>query len=155
MVLARITRKQFEASGLDQAIEPHLVICSDEMPESIDEETFQQRLWHMFPHHFGGAMALSQLDRVRWIMFPQVRAQSQGALLDDADPQAALPDVMKVMDLQQEQLARSLGDGHRGIHGVAGSGKTMILRYQAYHCPLRSSSQSDTRSLLVYPCFLC
>jgi superfamily I DNA and RNA helicase len=35
------------------------------------------------------------------------------------------------MDLQQEQLARSLGDGHRVIHGVAGSGKTMILGYRA------------------------
>src|SRR5690606_15883279 len=27
-------------------------------------------------------------------------------------------------------LARSLGDGHRVIHGVAGSGKTMILGYR-------------------------
>lgn len=35
------------------------------------------------------------------------------------------------MDLQQEQLARSLGDGHRVIHGVAGSGKTMVLGYRA------------------------
>ena len=38
---------------------------------------------------------------------------------------------MRVMDLQQEQLARSLGEGHRVIHGVAGSGKTMILGYRA------------------------
>jgi superfamily I DNA/RNA helicase len=37
------------------------------------------------------------------------------------------------MDLQQEQLARSLGEGHRVIHGVAGSGKTMILGYRAQH----------------------
>ena len=35
------------------------------------------------------------------------------------------------MDLQQEQLARNLGDGHRVIHGVAGSGKTMILGFRA------------------------
>lgn len=35
------------------------------------------------------------------------------------------------MDLQQEQLARSLGEGHRVIHGVAGSGKTLILGYRA------------------------
>ena len=27
----------------------------------------------------------------------------------------------RVMDLQQEQLARSMGEGHRVIHGVAGS----------------------------------
>ena len=30
------------------------------------------------------------------------------------------------MDLQQEKLTRSLGDGHRVIHGVAGLGKKMI-----------------------------
>jgi superfamily I DNA/RNA helicase len=35
------------------------------------------------------------------------------------------------MDAQQEQLARSLGDEHRVIHGVAGSGKTMILGFRA------------------------
>ena len=34
------------------------------------------------------------------------------------------------MDLQQEQLARNLGEGHRVIHGVAGSGKTLILGYR-------------------------
>jgi len=34
------------------------------------------------------------------------------------------------MDMQQEQLARSLGEGHRVIHGVAGSGKTLILGYR-------------------------
>ena len=37
------------------------------------------------------------------------------------------------MDLQQEQLARSLGEGHRVIHGVAGSGKTLILAYRCQH----------------------
>ena len=43
----------------------------------------------------------------------------------------AVPDIVRVMDLQQEQLARSMGEGHRVIHGVAGSGKTMILGYRA------------------------
>ena len=38
------------------------------------------------------------------------------------------------MDRQQEQLARSMGEGHRVIHGVAGSGKTMILGYRAQQC---------------------
>jgi hypothetical protein len=131
VVLTRITRSQFEAAGLGNAIEPHYVICSDEMTEGADPEQFQQRLWNMFPHSFGGVMSLPQLDRVRWIMFPQVRVQTQGALFDDNDANAEFPDLMRVMDLQQEQLARSLGDGHRVIHGVAGSGKTMILGYRA------------------------
>jgi hypothetical protein len=150
VVLTRITRKQFDAAGLDQAIEPHLVICQDEMLESVEEEAFQKRLWDMFPHAFGGAMSLPQLDRVRWIMFPEVRVQSQGSLFDDEDPEADLPDVMQVMDLQQEQLARSLGDGHRVIHGVAGSGKTMILGYRAEY--LAKAQTATTKPILVL-CF--
>jgi len=150
VVLTRITRKQFDSAELGQAIEPHLVICSDEMLESVDEEAFQQRLWHMFPHSFGGAISLPQLDRVRWIMFPEVRVPAQGALFDDADPDADLPGVMQVMDLQQEQLARSLGDGHRVIHGVAGSGKTMILGYRAEY--LAKAATPTTKPILVL-CF--
>lgn len=150
VVLTRITRKQFDAAGLDQAIEPHLVICQDEMLESVEEEAFQKRLWDMFPHAFGGAMSLPQLDRVRWIMFPEVRVPSQDSLFDDEDPEADLPDVMQVMDLQQEQLARSLGDGHRVIHGVAGSGKTMILGYRAEY--LAKAQTATTKPILVL-CF--
>ncbi|WP_290874696.1 3'-5' exonuclease [Aquabacterium sp.] len=150
VVFTRITRKQFENAGLDQAIEPHLVICQDEMLESEDPEAFQQRLWEMFAHAFGGAMSLPQLDRVRWNLFPEVRVQTQGALFDDSDADADLPDVMKVMDLQQEQLARSLGDGHRVIHGVAGSGKTMILGYRAEY--LAKAQTASSKPILVL-CF--
>lgn len=132
VVFTRITRKQFDAAGLGHAIEPDRVICQDEMTEAEDAEAFQQRLWNMFPHAFGSkAMSLPQLDRVRWIMFPEVRVPEQGALFDDSTDD--LPDMMRVMDIQQEQLARSLGEGHRVIHGVAGSGKTMILGYRAEH----------------------
>jgi superfamily I DNA/RNA helicase len=81
-----------------------------------------------------GVLSLPQIDRVRWILFPEVRVSTQPDLFaeDDKDDDR-LPDIMRVMDLQQEQLARSLGDGHRVIHGVAGSGKTMILGYRAEH----------------------
>jgi len=44
-----------------------------------------------------------------------------------------LPDMIKIMDIEQEKIARNLGDGHRIIHGVAGSGKTLILAYRAMH----------------------
>ncbi len=146
VVFTHITRQQFEATGLGEAIDPNHVICSDEMPEHVDAERFQQRLWIMFPHAFGGVMSLPQLDRVRWIMFPAVRVQTQGALFDDSDAEAELPDIMHVMDLQQEQLARSLGDGHRVIHGVAGSGKTMILGYRA---ELLAKAATQAKPVLV------
>ncbi|WP_342129003.1 DEAD/DEAH box helicase [Hydrogenophaga sp. OTU3427] len=143
VVFTRITRKQFESAGLGEAIEPHHVICSDEMTESTDPEQFQQRLWAMFPHAFGSVMSLPQLDRVRWIMFPEVRVPVQGSLFDAAEDAAELPSIMRVMDIQQEQLARSLGDGHRVIHGVAGSGKTMLLAYRAEHLAKAHMSQAE------------
>ena len=131
VVLTNITRAQFKAAELHHAIEPLRVLCKDEMLESVDAEDLQSRLWDMFPFMMRGVMSLPMLDRVRWIMFPQVRVQTQGKLFDDNDADTELPSIMRVMDLQQEQLARSLGDGHRVIHGVAGSGKTMILGYRA------------------------
>lgn len=150
VVFTRITRKQFEDAGLGETIEPHHVICQDEMLESADPEAFQQRLWNMFAHRFGGPMTLPQMDRVRWIMFPQVRVQTQGVLFDDKDADAQLPDMMRVMDIQQEQLARSLGEGHRVIHGVAGSGKTMILVYRAEY--LAQASTASSKPILIL-CF--
>ena len=80
VVLPNISRKQFEDAELQHAIEPHRVICKDEMLESVDAEELQSRLWDMFPYGMRGAISLPQLDRVRWIMFPQVRVQTQGAL---------------------------------------------------------------------------
>ena len=154
VVFTRITRKQYNDAGLGEAIEPHYVICQDEMLETADVEQFQQRLWNMFAHSFGGVMSLPQLDRVRWNMFPQVRVlpagKGQGALFNDADVDAELPNIMRVMDLQQEQLARSLGDGHRVIHGVAGSCKTMILGYRAEY--LAKAHTATSKPILIL-CF--
>ena len=150
VVFPNMTRKQFTEGQLDQVIEPHQVICSDEMLEKLDAEDLQSRLWGMFPFMMRGVMSLPQLDRVRWIMFPEVRVQPQGALFDDSDAEAELPDIMRVMDLQQEQLARSLGDGHRVIHGVAGSGKTMILGYRAEYLAKAHTPASKPILILCY-----
>ncbi len=150
VVFTNITRKQFEAAELHHAIEPHRMLCQDEMLESVDAEELQSRLWGMFPFGMRGAISLPQLDRVRWIMFPQVRVQAQTALFDDTNTEADLPSIMRVMDLQQEQLARSLGEGHRVIHGVAGSGKTMILGYRAEY--LAKASTAGSKPILIL-CF--
>ena len=154
VVLSNITRKQFTDVQLHQAIEPHRVVCKDEMLEAVDAEDLQSRLWGMFPYVSRGVMSLPQLDRVRWIMFPQVRVPTQSALFAATDPEAdepgELPGIMRVMDLQQEQLARSIGDGHRVIHGVAGSGKTMILGYRAEY--LAKASTPSSKPILIL-CF--
>jgi hypothetical protein len=138
VVFTNITRKQFLTAGLDTAIPADKVICQDEMAETVDAETLQSQLWGMFNYNFGSVLSLARIDRVRWHLFPEIRIQ-QGNLFDDTAPDLdgnvskVLPDIVKVMDLEQEKLARNLGDGHRIIHGVAGSGKTLILAYRAMH----------------------
>ncbi|MGB5541591.1 MAG: 3'-5' exonuclease, partial [Gammaproteobacteria bacterium] len=138
VVLSNITRNQFESSGLGDVLPEHQVICRDEMTESVEVEEFQKRLWDMFNVGFNCQLTLPQIDRVRWHLFPEVRiGNGQISMFDEDDEEkreaSVLPDLMKVMDIQQEQLARSLGEGHRIIHGVAGSGKTLILGYRCLY----------------------
>lgn len=142
VVLANITRRQLDErlSEFEQesVLPARFVICKDEMTESADPMEFQERLWGMFLYRFGAALTLPQIERVRWHLFPEIRIDgiqqdffSAGAKAREED--ASIPELVRVMDLQQEQLARGLGSGHRIIHGVAGSGKTLILGYRCLH----------------------
>lgn len=134
VVLTNIERSQFDANEMGNTIPSHMVICKDEMLPSIDAEDFQKRLWDMFPLKIPRKLTLPQIDRIRWHMFPEIRIHTQTDLFDTSVRDTfEIPDIVRVMDLQQEQLARSMGEGHRVIHGVAGSGKTLILAYRAEH----------------------
>jgi len=140
-VLTNITRAQLDAAMTpdeqEQVLPPRLVICKDEMTPGTPADVFQERLWGMFHYQFGRPLTLPQVERVRWHLFPEIRITSVQRELFEATPEQSLeeavPDIVRVLDLQQEQLARSLGEGHRVIHGVAGSGKTLILGYRCLH----------------------
>lgn len=148
VVLTHITRLQFEKSGMGEVLPPHRVICRDEMTESAEAEEFQQRLWAMFSVQFQSMLTLPEIERIRWLLFPEIRIHQQGLGLGDvADGPAPAIDALKVMDLAQEAIARGLGDGHRVIHGVAGSGKTLIL---AYRCQLLARTLAKPILVLVF-----
>lgn len=132
----------------------HLVLCKDEIPENMDPEAFQAQLWGMFNYTFKQMLSLPDIERIRWHLFPELRIVTQGNLFVDLDDKeagpdtaASIPDIIRIMDLQQEQVARNLGVGHRVIHGVAGSGKTMILGFRALQL-----AQTMTKPILVL-CF--
>lgn len=136
----------------DHLLPDRLVICKDEMSPSMDSEAFQEQLWNMFTYHFGEKLTLPQVERIRWHIFPNVRINQSGYQAADLfsgknDIRTSIPDIVKVLDIQQEQLARSLGDGHRVVHGVAGSGKTLILGYRCHYL-----SQAMKQPILVL-CF--
>jgi hypothetical protein len=133
VAFANITRKQFEQTDLHEVFPPERCIFRDEMAEKVDAEEFRERVWRMVSPRIGPALSLPQIDRVRALLFPEIRV-TQIALPFDESPAKSSPAgdrLLEVMDMQQELLARSMGEGHRIVRGVAGSGKTLILAFRA------------------------
>ncbi len=69
-------------------------------------------------------MSGSQLDAIRAIIHP-------GSQIND----------LAVLDVQQEQIAYAMGDGHRLVYGVVGSGKTVILAARVKWFAERNSNE--------------
>ena len=117
---------------LDKLLPSQRVLCEEDLMASVDAEQFQTRLWNMFKQQTTRKLSLPQIDRLRWHLFPELRLPTQGGFFDAKPPVLSeqLPELVSILDLQQEQLARGIGEGHRVIHGVAGSGKTLILGYR-------------------------
>ena len=71
------------------AIEPHRVICSDEMTEAADPEEFQSRLWGMFPT-LDARRALAAADRPRALdpVSRRCGSRRRSASFDDQNAEA-------------------------------------------------------------------
>ena len=141
VALANVHHDDVAETDFDEVFPAARTLLRDDLGDDVPTDVFEHRLWGMFTVTYPHTLTLPQRDRIRWHLFPEVRLSTQ-ASLDlrlEGDPPASAPqqmpdlkpDLMQVMDLQQEQIARSLGEGHRVIHGAAGSGKTMILIFRA------------------------
>ncbi|MDF0498265.1 NERD domain-containing protein [Bradyrhizobium yuanmingense] len=130
-VFTNITRKQFDRTDLKEVFSEHLCLFKDEMTEGADPEEFRSKLWRMVHPRLEEPLSMPQFDRLRALLFPEVRIRQIALPLDDAPRADSSDRTLAVMDLHQEQFARSLGEGHRIIRGVAGSGKTLILAFRA------------------------
>ena len=78
---------------------------------------------------------------------PDIIINPQAVAFDKQDLVLEWSEKIRQLDLQQEAIARSLGAGHRVIHGVAGSGKTLILQYRARQ--LAEELKPEAGSVLV------
>jgi hypothetical protein len=123
VVFTNITRQQLISLSEDGAVEAifpeKLTICQDEM----NGVSFRNKISALFTTSFRPGLPPSTRDILRQHLFPEITIpeRNQGKRF------------LKGMDIQQEVLARNLGEGHRVIHGVAGSGKTMILLYRCLY----------------------
>lgn len=75
-----------------------------------------------------------EVKALRMIINPQAQLTDQfntKELLASAKPIDDQQDILKVFDERQERCAMNVGEGHRILFGVAGSGKTLILLTRA------------------------
>lgn len=148
--LSNITRKQFDKyfnNGHNSDIFPaDIVICKDDITEFMSQEEISTRLFKLLKHTFPQKINPKQVDRIRWHLYPEIRINHRHES-NQKNYSLQTPGIIKIMDTQQELLARSLGEGHRVIHGVAGSGKTLILLYRCIH--LAKNKTSDKPILVI------
>jgi len=158
-IFTNISREQMRKKIMDDDKQQHLlpdhqIMYKDDLSPQLEAGIFQQKLWAMFTHNFPCKLNEEQVNRIRWYLFPEVRLNTgkqvtlfNHELAKKTEPdfpknmahketayvELTAPEIIHIMDLKQEQLARHLGQGHRVIHGVAGSGKTMILIYRCLY----------------------
>lgn len=120
--------------SLEEVLGPGLVLTGADLAP----ETLLARLRGLIPPWAAsrGSLDAEQVDEIRAVLHPEIRI-GWGASGEE---------IVQVMDRDQERLARTLGDGHRLLRGVAGSGKTIVLICRARY--LRAQ-HPDWRILVV------
>src|SRR4051794_15372837 len=132
-----ITRNHLDEAGLSAIFPAEQVICRDELAALADagDREVIRRFQRMFPAPFRfEPLTDDQLQTIKGVLHKEVVVRRRRATAKSAPGgQGLLPGAiaLDVLDAQQEQVARSLGEGHHVVFGVAGSGKTVLLLARA------------------------
>ncbi len=105
-----LTKEDLRAGGLAAAL--RRAIAGSDEPRPVKEETIVRAVLHP-------EIVISRSD------------EQDGRQLVFRPPRTDGEDVIRVLDREQERVARRLDGGYRVIRGVAGSGKTLVLTYRA------------------------
>ena len=107
----------------------HKTIFKDDLRLVAENKIFKQKLINAFKDVTFPFEKLSYAEEkfLRYMIFPEIRVNefTQDELF------TIKPQEIKALDLSQESIAKNIGDGHRILKGVAGSGKTLVLACRA------------------------
>jgi len=121
VILNNCSRPQLEERGLSNVFPANKVLARDEL-EALSPLEIIDRLKGCFdPWWPFGRLTEQQISIVRAVIHPEI------VISPPVKAGAGEQPSLKVLDLRQERNAHSLGDGHRIVYGVVGSGKTVIL----------------------------
>ena len=124
VVLNNIKRDQLDSLGLTPLFPASKVMTRDEFEHLANIETeglvpalksFFDPWWDFAP------LNDTQISALRAIIHPEIIISKAPIGRDESR------EALKTLDLRQERFERNIGEGHRILYGVAGSGKTVIL----------------------------
>ncbi len=124
VVLNNMRREQLDSLGLTQLFPASKVMTRDEFDQLAGgvTEALVGALKKFFdPWWSFAALNEKQISTLRAIIHPEIIISKAPSGREECR------DTLKTLDLRQERLERKIGDGHRIVYGVAGSGKTVIL----------------------------
>ena len=137
VVMTNITEAEAKESGLDKILTYPKVVYREEFLswQAIEDQDLIKRLLKMFARPFKfDALTADQINTIKGIIYPEIVIRQELAQKSSIpENQTLVPDstILITLDNQQESHAHRLGEGHRIIFGVAGSGKTLILLAKA------------------------
>ena len=140
VVLSNIKKNELidhKLGNLTELFKPENCICRDELLDWEDDAITTEQLVETLRSYFQvqwnfTPLSENQISIVRSIIHPEIRIPSTPASIAKSETTQIEPPIsVKVLDSKQEQNAYGIGEGHRLLFGVAGSGKTIILTTRA------------------------
>ncbi|MEO5679914.1 MAG: 3'-5' exonuclease [Acidimicrobiales bacterium] len=144
-VFAYLTRDEATMKGIGQAVDLDQCLLRDDVEQGLgDAEGFRRLVAGLLSTGLRDPLS-DEAERLhRALIHPDTVIGSPQLPFAAISPDEEL----RVLDRKQEALAKGLGEGHRVVRGVAGSGKTLVLTYRA-----RLLAQAFPQHKVLITCF--
>jgi len=135
IVFPNINKYEYCQKGMEKVIDCGRIFFWDDLHPQSDicrdrkGQRFLQALKTMFSPQFAFKVSGKEIQHLKQLIFPVVRIELPDRCASDRrrDDERRL----KILDHNQEAIARKYESGHRIIIGPSGSGKTLILVHKA------------------------
>ena len=135
VVFPNMNKYEFEQAGFDKVVPTDKAFFWDDLHPQSDIRSdptgrrLARALEEKFPPLFPCRLNGPDTDHLRGLLFPSVRVEvpDRGA----ASEYAGQLERIRILDHNQEAIARRFDGGHRIIMGPSGSGKTLVLVHRA------------------------
>lgn len=145
---SEITREVATNAGITEALPPLQCLFADDLNfdplDRSQQQAFRQKLipgFNITVQFKGEPLEDKDLKILRYAIFPEVRISD----VRTAAKNTSISDI-RILDQEQEKVAKSIGAGHRILKGVAGSGKTLVVAARAKYL---KQCHPDWRILVV------